>query len=1047
MKYYLLCLIGWCCCVFGAHAQFIGTPELVGYYNASYNFCQGFGLQIKFDAGGMNAGNIMTVQLSDSVGSFARPVVVGSMAVGNGQNMFINFIIPANTAPGPTIPTVTRGYKIRLVSSSPVITSQVNQFAFKVLRTLQITNPQPARYGVNQWVAHVYTWQTVLPLVNNLVNPAIQDFFNPTNYKGYFTKTDLSFDFDWDRGPIPAGNNARIDSNQVSCEYRESFAIRFRRRENLPLGYYAFQYGADDGIRISTDGGATWLYDSWREQQFAQIIPGNGCGIVLGGQVDLVVEYFQRLIQSRVMFNMIRTGDPNQLPAFAPGQDGNAYCTSAPPFQLVATPPGGQFSGAGVSPSGLFNPRIAGLGARNIFYTTGGLGTCQKRDTIRLTVNSGSDGRFIGLDSAYCLSNAVAQLQSLQSGVFSGPGVTGTTFSVASAGVGIHTVTHIVNTIAACPDTVRQTVRVYAPAPSITFSLPRTTICANETPIQASYSAVTGGVFSGRGISATGVFNPAGLNGTYRLVYKVRSGPCADSIIQSITVNAAPRGAFTGLDTAYCAGAGPVTLVGNQPTGYFVGAGLNGTRFSPSVLAAGQYLIQYIVPGPCPDTVKKTVQVRSALNPSFVGFPASICPINPPIVLSALPVGGVFKGQGLSTSGGLTTFNPAGLSGSITITYVVRNGTCADSATASIGISATPNLLLLTDSVICIGGGPYSLRAAQAGGTWSGTAVTGDQFNPNVAGIGRHTITYNLSQGSCGGTATTTIRVAGISNILFNKNTTSCYNEPIALSISSTPSTPFAVLIKDQAGNTVGSGTNTTDFTGLRLEQSSNLTFVLTELGTNCQYTYQDATGPSPDPTAPSYTAVALGLAPAFKIDTLNNPPNYPLQVRLTNLTRALATNGTTTLPLPPSATVRYQINWGDGTATEESIDLSSVEHIYYAETAANNPYTVTFKVNDNAATGFASCLYQSSQTVSVRQDTWPNVITPNGDNLNDQLIFDGMAGRGKLQVYNRLGVRVFEEELLTNTWAGQSVPSGTYFYTMVDARGSVYKGWVDVLK
>ncbi|MCX6319658.1 MAG: T9SS type A sorting domain-containing protein [Bacteroidetes bacterium] len=60
--------------------------------------------------------NVFTAQLSDAAGSFAAPVAIGTLALsGNGPSGTINITIPAATAGGA-------GYKIRVVSSAPVVT-------------------------------------------------------------------------------------------------------------------------------------------------------------------------------------------------------------------------------------------------------------------------------------------------------------------------------------------------------------------------------------------------------------------------------------------------------------------------------------------------------------------------------------------------------------------------------------------------------------------------------------------------------------------------------------------------------------------------------------------------------------------------------------------------------------------------------------------------------------------------------------------------------------------------------------------------------------
>jgi gliding motility-associated-like protein len=59
-----------------------------------------------------------------------------------------------------------------------------------------------------------------------------------------------------------------------------------------------------------------------------------------------------------------------------------------------------------------------------------------------------------------------------------------------------------------------------------------------------------------------------------------------------------------------------------------------------------------------------------------------------------------------------------------------------------------------------------------------------------------------------------------------------------------------------------------------------------------------------------------------------------------------------------------------------------------------------------------------------------PNVFTPNGDGQNDE--FDwGVKGIDEftIVIYNRWGTKVYESEMVDDTWDGGDEPDGTYYY------------------
>lgn len=73
----------------------------------------------------------------------------------------------------------------------------------------------------------------------------------------------------------------------------------------------------------------------------------------------------------------------------------------------------------------------------------------------------------------------------------------------------------------------------------------------------------------------------------------------------------------------------------------------------------------------------------------------------------------------------------------------------------------------------------------------------------------------------------------------------------------------------------------------------------------------------------------------------------------------------------------------------------------------------------------------------------FPNVVTPNGDGINDKFeiinLIDGLGfPSNSLDIYNKWGTRVFHIENITNPddyWDPSNVPSGTYYYRF-SARG-----------
>ena len=79
---------------------------------------------------------------------------------------------------------------------------------------------------------------------------------------------------------------------------------------------------------------------------------------------------------------------------------------------------------------------------------------------------------------------------------------------------------------------------------------------------------------------------------------------------------------------------------------------------------------------------------------------------------------------------------------------------------------------------------------------------------------------------------------------------------------------------------------------------------------------------------------------------------------------------------------------------------------------------------------------------------TLPNVITPNGDRLNDRWVVLGLLGEGwALEVFDCWGRKVFQTANYANEWGGNA-SAGEYFYLLRRAAtNTTYKGWVEVIR
>ena len=136
-------------------------------------------------------------------------------------------------------------------------------------------------YGNGSWKGYVYTWTG---------SPS----FNSSNYKGYVTENEQ---FDRDNG---AGAIAGLTTNLCPPIPSDNFTVRYKMTKNFPAGYYKFTVGGDDGVRLSIDGGSTWLVNVWTDQSYTTYTSSL---VYLNGSTNLVLEFYDNTGFARTSFS------------------------------------------------------------------------------------------------------------------------------------------------------------------------------------------------------------------------------------------------------------------------------------------------------------------------------------------------------------------------------------------------------------------------------------------------------------------------------------------------------------------------------------------------------------------------------------------------------------------------------------------------------------------------------------------------------------------------------------------------------------------------
>lgn len=442
-----------------------------------------------------------------------------------------------------------------------------------------------------------------------------------------------------------------------------------------------------------------------------------------------------------------------------------------------------------------------GASTQNITVSNGGTIICYAfnasgcqsaaSNAISVVVNPLDNATFTYTSNTICQSapnttpviNSSGAFSSTPAGLIFANGSTGE-INVAASSIGTYSVTF--TTSGSCPNTSSQTI-VITSSSDASFSYASPAYCSNATnPLPVFGSGASAGTFSSSaGLtinSSTGEITlSSSTAGTYTVTNTIpASGGClADTKTTSVTINTTPTATVTGGGSICGTGSTTVNvaLTGSGPWDITYSDGsatstVNGVVSSPYTITAstaGTYTVTSVTMAGCSNTGTGSASVTVHANPTVTFTPVSnLCENASAVTLVASPAGGTFTG---STGVSGNTFNPSGLSGSITLTYTYTDGNaCSGSATSTFNVNALPTVTLGTFTAVCSDVAPFALTGGlPAGGTYSGTGVSGANFDPSAATIGSNAITYVFTDGNgCSASATQSITVndcAGIAEV------------------------------------------------------------------------------------------------------------------------------------------------------------------------------------------------------------------------------------------------------------------------------------------
>jgi len=447
-------------------------------------------------------------------------------------------------------------------------------------------------------------------------------------------------------------------------------------------------------------------------------------------------------------------------------------CAGDAPFPMSGGAPssGGSYSGPGIT-NGIFNPASAGVGTHTVYYTVTNTNGCSSMDSATITVLAEPLVNLQVPNQILCL-NGTAELLSggfPAGGTYTGSAVSNGYFLPSQAGTGNHAVTYTYTNANGCVAQATDTIQVVAPTLATMPSIGP--FCINDGAIPLTGGLPAGGTYSGLGVNNNILYPGIAGAGTRLITYTyIDSNGCSSTSNTIYTIYNKPNTLTYDL-FPICENEPAITLTNATPTGgtYF-GPGVQNGDFDPAAVGPGTHTLYYTLSNAvgCSDTSSFTITVNAVDSIDFPDLPAQCVQAGTILLNGGWPAGGTYSGPGVTGN----TLDPVAAGpGTHAIAYERTDAQgCTNRDTAFITLYPEPIAQFGSIADLCISDSAIALtQASPTGGVYSGPGVVAGSFDPVLAGVGLHTITYTyVDSNGCSDTAQQTLEVAAPTAISWN---------------------------------------------------------------------------------------------------------------------------------------------------------------------------------------------------------------------------------------------------------------------------------------
>ncbi len=484
-----------------------------------------------------------------------------------------------------------------------------------------------------------------------------------------------------------------------------------------------------------------------------------------------------------------------------------------------------------------------------------------------------------------------------------------------------------------------------------------------------------------------------------------------------------------------------------------------------------------------------TINVTPAGDASW-NSPGTICESLGPIDMDQFITGNT-GGSWFGTNIAGSFFNPAGLTGqSVTLSYTQGTGACKDTVSFVINIAATVSASWSNPGNICETNGLVDMTqyiTGSTGGSWSGTGITGNMFDPNGL-TGPVSITYTVGVApSCvdQSTLNVTVITGPPAPTASATNSTICEGDTTTLSATGSGATVDYHVYDAATGGTllgdtdldVNPSTTTTyyiqgeDHNGC-FHDGALIPITITVTPAPLADAGADETiceGSSVTLTASGgtdylwnngETTASITVSPAndsiYSVVVTDNGTGCSatdnLLVTVINFTDITADDDAATVGVGVAETINIMTNDVNGDPatlatlsgpSNGSVSYSGSDMIYTSNPDFVGYDTVVYTVCHPACANICDTAMVRIFVTSGLEAQAPTGFSPNGDGINDAFVVLGLENypEAELTVFNRWGEMVYQSMNYANDWMGESngprtlagdqVPDGTYFFVL----------------